>query len=562
MKTLLYQINPVFARHNKLPVYFIANKLKETEKAVYLIGRGTTETKAQGNCSVCGRELTHPVSVELGVGPECGKHYWDWNEVGGYTKENVDRLTQMVQQKIKIDSWVPKSVIYSTKETSEEVEAPTDHKMMTENIMQATGKYATAVTFQKTGKPGIKITFPFDRVTLTQVKTIPGRKYHNEGREKYWTAPASAQALGKLIEFGFSIDESLAGLLADLTVKKHEQAETKHKLANLDPDIKIPGLKADLMPFQGEGVSFIDARNGRALIADEMGLGKTLQALAWLQLHPEVRPATIVVPASLKLNWKKEALKFMTEPNIQVLHGRSAEDPIVGDIIIVNYDILPDWVDALSEVDLQAVVIDEIHYIKNNKAKRTKAVKKLAKGVPHVIGLSGTPITNRPKEALTTIQLIDKSIFPNQWQFLQRYCGAKHNGFGWDFNGATNTKELNEILTNSIMIRRKKADVLKDLPDKVRSFIPMELNNRKEYQRAESDFVSFVKNQTEAEVRHKLREQLGDMADMVTIDEGKLNKLKAEKASKVNILTQLEGLKQLAVKGKLDQSIKWIQDFI
>lgn len=413
-------------------------------------------------------------------------------------------------------------------------------------------KQAHAITFQKTGQPGIKILFPFDRNTVQQVKTIPGRKFHNEGRDKYWTAPRSIEAVDKLEEFGFQIDQSLL----------EYRDGSKVSVQDMTGDIKIPGLGGELFPFQAKGVEFIEAKNGRALIGDEMGLGKTVQALAWLQKHPAKRPVIIIVPASLKLNWKKEALAWMSTPKVQILSGTKPSTPIVGEIIVINYDIIKYWVDELIKIKPQVIVADEAHLLKNSKTQRTKAVKKLSKGVPHIIHLTGTPIVNRPVEIVNSVQMIDRSVVPNKWAFLHKYCGAKHNGFGWDFNGASNTQELHELLSNSILIRRKKKDVLKDLPDKIRSFVPMELDNEKTYQQAERDFISFVKNQTEIDMKLKLQEQLGDLADLVSIDQNRLEQLKEEKASKVNILSQIEGLKQLAVKGKMGQTIEWIQNYL
>ncbi len=107
----------------------------------------------------------------------------------------------------------------------------------------------------------------------------------------------------------------------------------------------------------------------------------------------------------------------------------------------------------------RVVIFDEGHYIKTNKAQRTKAAKRLAKGVPHVIVITGTPVINRPVELYNAIQLIDPMLLPPLWHFGKRYCGLKHNGFGWDWTGATNTKELHKILTESIMIRRLKKEV-------------------------------------------------------------------------------------------------------
>jgi SWI/SNF-related matrix-associated actin-dependent regulator 1 of chromatin subfamily A len=163
-------------------------------------------------------------------------------------------------------------------------------------------------------------------------------------------------------------------------------------------------------------------------------------------------------------------------------------------------------------------------------------MKQLVKGTPHFIALTGTPIMNRPVEIYNALSMINPFVVPNYWQFTQRYCGAKYNGFGWDFNGASNTEELHRLLTGTVMIRRKKADVLKDLPDKVYSSIPMELENQKEYDYAEANFIDFVKHTKGQEA--------------------------ADKASNAAVITQIEGLKQLAVKGKMNAVIEWVHDFL
>jgi len=182
------------------------------------------------------------------------------------------------------------------------------------------------------------------------------------------------------------------------------------------------------------------------------------------------------------------------------------------------------------------LVTDECHYFKSSKAKRTKAVMALGRRIPHVLALSGTPIVNRPIEVYNAVKLIDPTILPTRFEYAMKYCGAKNNGFGWDFSGATNTEELHERLSNTVMIRRKKADVLPDLPNKMRSFIPMELDNVKEYEFAENNFIAFVR--------------------------GRKGKEAAERASNAQALAEIEGLKQLAVQGKMKQAMAWIADFL
>ncbi|MFA5934930.1 MAG: DEAD/DEAH box helicase, partial [Candidatus Paceibacterota bacterium] len=299
--------------------------------------------------------------------------------------------------------------------------------------------------------------------------------------------------------------------------------------------IEVPGLRHELFPFQKIGVSFIEEKNGRALIADEMGLGKTIQALAWLQLHPELRPAIVVVPASLKLNWKREAEQWLPSPKVEVLSGTKPWKTY-GEILVINYDVLSAWVVYLKGLQAKVLIMDEIHYAKSSATKRTKAVKQLAKGIHHVIGLSGTPIVNRPIEAYNALTIINSAAIPNFKTFTTRYCAAKHNGFGWDFTGASNTEELHKLLIHAFMIRRKKSDVLKDLPDKQTCFVPIELDNEEEYFRAEKDFINYMKS------------TYGSQA--------------AIKASNAETLVQINILRQLAIQGKMAGVIDWIKDFI
>ena len=521
MKTKLYKVKPRFAQMKNLPIYFVANQLIETSKAVYLHGRGTTETARMGICCKCGRTLTHPVSVELGIGPVCGQHWHDWDLIGGFTKENLERLKGAMQE-IKVDTWVPKSTIQEELETEDAVTTPKDHPKLKPKA--EIPRQATMVRSKRTGVYGIKITFPFNEEDLRNVRTLPDRKFSQE--HKFWTCPLSVEAVEKLQSFKFSIDEHLQKWLEENKVHINDVTE-----------IDVPGLKGTLYPFQKKGVAFLERKRGRALIADEMGLGKTIQALAFLQLHPELRPVIVVVPASLKLNWQREINTWMTEKyTTQILSGTKSHKFSVTDFIIINYDVLSHWIERIKTINPQVMIVDEIHYTKNNSAKRTKAVKSLAKHVPHVIGLSGTPIVNRPVEAYNCIKMIDNAAMPNYWDYTRRYCNRKYNGYGWDVSGASNTEELHERLTNTVMLRRKKADVLKDLPDKVYSYVPMELQNRDEYTSAENNFIGFV------------RRQKGLAA--------------AERAGNAQALAEIEGLKQLAVKGKLKAAVDWISNFL
>jgi len=295
------------------------------------------------------------------------------------------------------------------------------------------------------------------------------------------------------------------------------------------------GHEKELMPFQKAGVEFLEATDGCALISDQMGLGKTIQALAYLQLHPELRPVIIVCPASLRLNWKNEAYEWLTTPDIvEVITAKTKE--IIGDIIIINYDILKKNQEKLDDLNAKVIIFDESHYIKN-KSQRTKAAMEIASNTPHRILLSGTPMMNRPREFWNQLRVIDPVGYPEKafFQWHKRYCDATQNKYGWDFNGASNIDELAENLKN-IMIRRVKSDVLTELPEKRHTTFPLIINNRRDYDIAKMDFLQWV------------RDNRGIGAE--------------KKASRAKHLAQIEALKQVAAQGKIKAISEWITDFI
>ena len=419
------------------------------------------------------------------------------------------------------------------------------------------------------GERLIKIVFPYELTLLNKIRSLAGREYNI--KHKFWTAPIYVESLESLITWGFTLDKNLLRFI--------EKVKKQHQLIQIEG---IKGLKGKLKPFQYLGVSFIEMNKGRALIADEMGLGKTIQALAWLQLHRDLFPVVVVVPASLKLNWKREAEKWLPYPKVEILSGKQLWKPR-GKIVIINYDILWDWRQIIRLIKPKVIITDECHYYKNSRARRTKAVKYIAKNIDNIIALSGTPIVNKPIEAFNAINLINPELFPKRMDFAFTFCAAKHNGYGWDFNGATNTERLHKILTDSIMIRRLKKDVLPELPDKQYSFVPMELNNKEEYNHAEKDFIEYVKkksgkkfdedfqiteNKRKAELKGFMEKYNVNSIDFgehnLDIDEAKkaYQRKQVNKAAAAETLTQIELLKQLAVKGALEQSINWIEDFI
>lgn len=238
-------------------------------------------------------------------------------------------------------------------------------------------------------------------------------------------------------------------------------------------NIPVPSGK-QYFPYQQAGICFALQHSG-VLIGDEMGLGKTIQAIGVINAE---KPKTVLVvcPATLKINWRKELERWLTDPyRIHVLRSTD-QFPTMPEIVIMNYDILGKFQKQIRAVEWDLLIADEAHFMKNPKAQRTIALLGKGKKVAPVranrkILLTGTPITNRPIEIFPLVSYLWPSVFNNLFHFAKRYCAAHQDGYGWDFTGASNLEELQNMLRANGMIRRLKKDVLKELPPKTRQVV-------------------------------------------------------------------------------------------
>lgn len=294
--------------------------------------------------------------------------------------------------------------------------------------------------------------------------------------------------------------------------------------------------KTKLKKYQEKAVRKIQHFHGRVLLADEMGLGKTLEALKWLEQNPKLRPAVVICPASLKWVWETEASLHLGMRS-EVLNGQKPpRKGLTGKhpLLIINYEILQHWLEYLKELEPKVLILDEVHYIKNYRAKRTKAVNKLNKGIPNIIGIGGTPLTNRPAELWTILHLIRPDIFSSVWSYRWRYCNPVRKPWGWEYKGANNLRELHRKLNSVMMVRRLKKDVLSELPDKTRQVIPLEIEID-EYDEALNNFIKWLTKKSAAKV---------------------------ERAKRAERLVQMGYLKRLAASLKMDKVLKWVDDFL
>jgi SWI/SNF-related matrix-associated actin-dependent regulator of chromatin subfamily A-like protein 1 len=311
-------------------------------------------------------------------------------------------------------------------------------------------------------------------------------------------------------------------------------------------------------PFQVEGIRAIVRRfGGRALLADDPGLGKSFQSIRASQRLAPDDAVVVVCPASIKENWRREWRKH-AGVRACVLHGMrpkyAALPPCTDGVYVVNYDVLQDvlverdgkaprrmrgWKDALKALRPKLVIVDEITAIKNQNTKRARAVKHLCDGVPYALGLGGTAgMKNRPIELYSWLSVCRPDVFDSRMEFGLEYCGARQVYGRWDFSGATRMRKLNRLLLSTCMVRRRKQDVLKDLPPETRTVVPIELSKkaRAEYGRAVDDYLGWL---------HKVGGQAAVRGA-----------LKAEELHKLGHLIRLTG--RLKLPGVID----WVSTFL
>lgn len=229
-----------------------------------------------------------------------------------------------------------------------------------------------------------------------------------------------------------------------------------------------------LFPYQRAGVEFM-CKAQNVLLADPPGVGKTIQAIGFMNAQRVTR-ALILCPASVCINWKRELERWLTDDvlSIKIYGSRQHKKSPACDILIFSYSFAsrPDAINqVLRSHAYDYLVLDECHYLKERKSKRTKFVlsrKGLVGKAKNVHALSGTPIVNRPIEIFPVIDAICPQAIDgmNYFTFGLKFCGGHKTHWGWDFSGATNLKLLGAKLRRRCMIRRNKTDILKDLPEK------------------------------------------------------------------------------------------------
>ncbi len=310
------------------------------------------------------------------------------------------------------------------------------------------------------------------------------------------------------------------------------------------------GLNAQLRPYQQHGLDWLQflARTGLSgILADDMGLGKTLQTLAHILCEKEAgrldRPALVVAPVSLLGNWQREAQRFCPDLRVLVLHGAErhdkADDMGQMDVVIIPYSLLYRDRERWLEQPWHLLVLDEAHNIKNTATQAFQVVTEL--NTRHRLSLSGTPIENHLGEIWSQFHFLMPGFLGSQTRFNQRFRHPieKH--------GDTQCMTALRARVTPFILRRHKSDVATELPPKVESIMPVQIDGK------QADLYEAIRLSMEETVRQAMADK-GLAKSQITILDALLKLrqvccdprlVKTKAAAKVKQSAKLEQLMQM-----------------
>jgi superfamily II DNA or RNA helicase len=217
-----------------------------------------------------------------------------------------------------------------------------------------------------------------------------------------------------------------------------------------DP-ICLSSFQGTLLPYQEKGVewlSFLKKWGFSALLSDEMGLGKTVQVLAFFSSLRTNLPILIVAPTSLIFNWKREAAKFWPTATVYIHSGPNRRKDLQGQsIVLTSYALLRIDQELFSSLEFEAIALDESQMIKSYTSQVAKAAFQL--NGRFKIAITGTPVENRSEELWSQFRYLMPELLGAKSEFQQLEAEAIRRKI------------------KPFVLRRRKADVQIDLPEKI-----------------------------------------------------------------------------------------------
>jgi hypothetical protein len=288
----------------------------------------------------------------------------------------------------------------------------------------------------------------------------------------------------------------------------HENIARIAKTEQFDPTVPT-ALLAELRDYQVDGYRWLRrlAEWGvGGCLADDMGLGKTVQALALLIARQSRGPALVIAPASVTRNWEAETKRFAPSLTPKLLSTSSdthvLESLEAGDICLVSYGLLTFVEEQLLASTFSTIVLDEAQAIKNPATKRAKLIFQLDAEMR--IATTGTPIENHLGELWSLFRFINPGLLGSRRAFNEKYAGPIRR---------ENNEQQSESLRNLVrpfILRRRKEEVLKELPPKTEVNLAVELSEpeRAMYEAIRREAVDEIENANAQAQRFMVLKQL------------------------------------------------------
>lgn len=390
---------------------------------------------------------------------------------------------------------------------------------------------------------GFNILFDYNQNIVNDIKLIPGRQFNYQ--DKSWFVPVSSRSyinqLAKTHRFQIG-NKPAPKPIANMRIPE---------MPILERDIP---LKRQLFGYQRQGVAY-NLVHKKTILGDAPGLGKTAQAIATV-IAAQAFPCLVICPSSLKINWERE-FEMWGNHKATILSDsiKDTWDMLYqmryADIFIVNYESLKKYFVAeinqpigeygkkvplrinhikfKSKIKLfKSIICDESHRVKDIKTQTTKFVKGISVGKEYVYLLTGTPVVNKPNDLISQLGILDRmNDFGGYKNFVSSYC-----------DNSDRYHELNYLLKKNCFYRREKADVLKELPPKMRQIVLCDITTRKEYNDALVDLEDYLKRYRQA------------------------TDVQIQKSMKGEIMVRIGILKNISARGKIKDAIEYISDVI
>lgn len=328
--------------------------------------------------------------------------------------------------------------------------------------------------------------------------------------------------------------------------KQYADQSAKDKLGYEDTQISLShALDSTLHIPVPDGLSYLNFQKVAAeyavqrkdtLIADPPGAGKSIEAIGIINFLPEIKKVLVVCPASLRINWSRELMKW----TVKKLTGGFALDNDIPDtnIVITNYEQIKKFRKRIDKVRWDIVIFDESHYLKSPQSIRTRSslgwVSETGKtNIPPIdagmrLFLTGTPILNRPVELWSLLRIADpQGLGASRHHFERHFCGAWQAPWGWDATGCTkkHLDDLQKRLRSKLMLRRAKELILPQLPPKRRQIIILPAEAARQAIQAELDYYERNQQVVDSAVEIADKTQSGTNLDYQeaasTLQEGK-----------------------------------------